>query len=79
MSLMLSFIHLHCFEKEQPLCSSSFIVGPSSCYGMDGSDSVKCHDVTFYFKTYKSKKQGDATTVQEGQFAEFLFRPICYS
>lgn len=44
------------------------IRGPSSWYGQGGQSIVNHSKVKFHFSSYKN-----ATCVEEGQFAEFLF------
>ena len=54
----------------------AFLSGQNSCFGSKGFESVQCHGVTFDFRTDKKEKPVDATEVEFGQFAEFLFKLV---
>ena len=49
------------------------ISGPKSANGCEGLKSVKIADVTFTFLTPFFSPTGDRSSVEQGQFAEFLF------
>ena len=63
-------------RKSKYYIVTACLVGPNSCYGSDGSNTVSCHGVTFYFKNHLATKHIDATTVDCGQFCEFFFKPV---
>lgn len=46
------------------------IMGPWSCFRCDGFDQITTHGVTFSFRSCKN----DRTTVELGQFVDFLFK-----
>ena len=56
--------------------AETFIMGQNSCFGTSGSGSVQCHGVTFHFRNSKLERPCDATDVECGQFAEFVFKPL---
>ena len=62
-------------KSGEQYCIGAIIEGPdSSYYGLDGLSIVECSGVTFQFLPCKQKNCG-ATSVDEGQFAAFLFCP----
>ena len=63
-------------RKNKRYAATVCLVGPNSCYGSCGRNAVSCHGVTFYFRDHHATKHIDATTVEDGQFCEFFFKPI---
>ena len=63
-------------KRNNRYVAETFLTGQNSCYGISGSGSVQCHGVTFHFRNSKLEKPCDATAVECGQFAEFLFKPV---
>ena len=68
-------------EKDVKFRLLAVIDGPASLYGIDGSSSVQCHGVTFSFFDVDRDKECtyvptlcNDTDVENGQFAEFLFK-----
>ena len=52
------------------------INGPECCSGNDGVSRVQCNGVTFHFKTCRSRRYYNDTSVMSGQFADFFFKPL---
>lgn len=63
-------------KRNNRYVAETFITGQNFCFGILGCGSVQYHGVTFHFRNSKVEKPGDATVVECGQFAEFLFKLV---
>ena len=64
-------------KRNNRYVASTQMYGQSCCFGSRGFKTVQCHGVTFDFHdTTVYDYDSDKTTVDYGQFAEFLFKPV---
>ena len=59
-------------EEDVTYCLEARITGPKSWYGIQGSSSVQCSEVTFTFKDKKGSSIS-GTNINQGQFGELIF------